>query len=110
MGAGISKAREYRIVYRELHRIRRELAVARVESRYKDRALHYDYPGVFPSVATFSIAFARQNASNGECCLYPVISITDATGAHATYCGISQDAFTYNAGIARIIYLFADGA
>jgi len=107
MGAGIRKAQEYRIVYRELHRIQRELSAAHVKSTYKNRYLSH-VPAL--GCETFSITYRRQTASNGECCLYPELVLSDATGerARARYSGLSQDSNkSYKAGIARIIELFA---
>ena len=104
MGAGISKAREYRIVYRELHRIQRELSAARVESTYKRKTL-YHCPRLGGS--QFTIQFELQRASNGECMGYPVISLTDYAGAWEYYSDFSRTRKPYKEGIARIIELFA---
>ena len=104
MGAGISKAQEYRIIYRELHRIQRELSTANVKSDYKNRYLSH-VPAL--GCETFSVTYRRQTASNGECCLYPEIVLLDAAGEWASYSGLSQDSRSYKAGIARIIDLFA---
>jgi hypothetical protein len=109
MGAGISKAQEYRIVYRELRRIQRELSAANVESTYKRRCL-YHCPRLGNS--QFTIQYRRQNASNGECCVYPVIALTDVAGNWEHFCDFERGRLSYcpasyKTGIARIIELFA---
>lgn len=73
MGAGISKERRYRIVYRELHKIQRELAEKGVPSRYKNRSLVGGYDGNLRN--GFWIGFRGSNASNGECFLYPIAQV-----------------------------------
>ena len=82
MGAGLSKEREYQIVYRELKKIQRELDAAGVKSTYRKRSLtQYDLKG-----KGFFITFRRSNASNGECFLRPTAQVmldnklTDYTG------------------------------
>ena len=70
MGAGLSKEREYRIVYRGLHKIRRELAEKGVVSRYKKAHLYGE-----KGSDVFLIGFLRSNASNGECFLRPIAEV-----------------------------------
>jgi hypothetical protein len=70
MGAGMSKEAQYRIVYRELHKIQRELAEKGVVARYKNRAL-FGQKGS----DVFCVGFHRSNASNGECFLHPTAEI-----------------------------------
>ena len=105
MGAGISKAQEYRIIYRELHRIHRELSTANVKSNYKKRTL-YHCPRLGSS-PQFSILFELQRASNGECMGYPVISLTDEAGNWEYYSDFSRTRKPYKTGIARVVELFA---
>ena len=71
MGAGLSKERQYRIVYRELHKIQRELAQNGVACRYEKRCLY----GENNKRDMFGVQFKRSNASNGECFLRPVAYI-----------------------------------
>jgi hypothetical protein len=79
MGAGLSEEREYQIVYRELHKIQRELDAAGVKSFYKAGNLRgFDTTGT----KDFHIWVKRQNASNGECCLYPVATVQLEPSTH----------------------------
>jgi hypothetical protein len=78
MGAGMSKKRQYGFVYRELHRIQRELAAAGVQSEYK-RSHLYGFAGENRD-KFFNVSFGRLSASNGECCLYPMATIHDESG------------------------------
>ena len=71
MGAGLSQAREYQIVYRELHRIRRELIGAGVPVTYRRSELTGQNPR-----GGFTVGYNRSNASNGECALWPIASVT----------------------------------
>ena len=70
MGAGLSKQQEYRIVYRELHKIRRELAAKVAVVRYRKSRL-FGQKGS----DVFCIWYHRSNASNGECFLRPVAEV-----------------------------------
>lgn len=70
MGAGLSKERQYRIVYRELHKIQRELAGKGVAARYQKGFLFGQKDS-----DVFCVGFHRSNASNGECFLRPIAEI-----------------------------------
>ena len=80
MAAGMSKQRQYRIVYRELHKIQRELAAGGVKSEYKRGVLFGFGPGTKPGISDecFSIQFDRRGASNGECFLWAIASVHHA--------------------------------
>ena len=82
MGAGLSKQEQYRIVYRELQKIRLELALKGVESRYKKGSL-FGQKGS----DVFMVFFGRSNASNGECFLWPQAE-TNIGGQWANYNGV----------------------
>lgn len=102
MGNGLSKEREYQLVYSMLHKIQRELDKAGVASVYKNRALSgREWGGGF-----FSVTYNRLNASNGESCLFPQVSIKwGAKWQH--YADFSQDCEPYKTGFSRIVELFA---
>jgi hypothetical protein len=80
MGAGLGKEREYRIVYRELHKIQRDLAAKGVQARYKKSSLY----GEKAEGDIFIVRFRRINASNGECSLWPTaaIKVNDRTSLY----------------------------
>lgn len=79
MGAGLSKERQYRIVYRELRKIQLELAKKGITSRYK-RGFLYGQKGS----DVFCVGYRRSNASNGECALWPIAE-TNIGGQWASY-------------------------
>lgn len=104
MGAGMSREAEYQHVYSRLHQIQKELADKGVASVYRNRALtnqKIDGSG-------FWVGFRRMNASNGECCLYPVAQIADASGQLTEYNGVSWgDKPSWKQAQPRIVELFA---
>lgn len=98
MGRGLSAKSQYGHVYRMLGKLRRKLAIAGVSSEYKAGYLR-------DKNDSFHVWYGRSNASNGECWLYPTIAI-GPLGDAKLFGGAKFDG-SYDAGIARIIELFA---
>jgi len=105
MGAGISHAQQYRREYAGLHTIMAELSANGVACRYANRAV-YSVPTAQSRLLgiEFSIFYNRSNASNGECCLYPVIRVITPTES-ISYWGWTgaQGQHTYDDGVKFIV-------
>ena len=99
MGAGVSKERQYQIIYKALHATRRQLQANGVECQYKKSALYGNNGTDF-----FSVTYRRISASNGECCIYPCIGI-DTPESHEYYDSLKSH--NYDKGLARIVELCA---
>ena len=98
MGAGPSKEQVYRYKYKQLQHYKKELAAKGVHSVYRKGMLEGEGEKGY-----FLIAFDRMNASNGECCISPFISIHDDFGTE-NYDFLRNGNF--NRGFNQLVLLF----
>lgn len=109
MAVGLGRKQQMVHVRRSLKRIARELAKVGIETAYLrgGRLVFDETNNHLPLGALgFNIAFNRMNASNGECCLFPVIYI-NAPGheANGNWRGW-WDERTYDKGFEHIKRIF----
>ena len=105
MGAGLSKEKQRGVEYRKLSKIKKELEAAGVGVVYRRPRQLVHFENENSVGGGFNISFSRQNASNSECCLYPVIYISQTRSTDGTYRGW-WDENTYNKGFKLLVQLF----
>ena len=74
MAAGISKEEKYRIEFRLLHRIQRDLEKVGIDSTYRNRRLFGTHAG-----KPWWVCYEWLYASNGETCGIPYIQVDGKT-------------------------------
>ena len=105
MGAGLSRERQKQFECSQLQKIKRELEAVGVGVLYKNYQLVH-FENANSNGGGFNIRFNRMNASNGECCLYPVIRLS-VTGDKRTGDWRGWwDANTYEKGLQHVKELF----